>query len=464
MYKQKQHLHFVGIGGVGMAGIAEILINLGYKVSGSDIKENYLISHLIKLGADINIGHSSDNINSSITAVVRSSAISMDNAEIVSAKENRIPIISRAQMLAELMRMKCGIAIAGSHGKTTTTSMTAKILNDVGLDPTVVVGGRVLNQATGAKLGKSQYFVAEADESDGSFQLLRPSIAVVTNIDYEHMGHYGDFDTLKKAFLDFINTIPFYGLVIACIDNEIIRELLSQTEKRVLTYGFSKDADICASELQNKDLGTQYQVSINNEEPFDVYLPVPGKHMVLNSLAAIGVAIELGDFKTEITNSLKTFPGVSRRTEVVSNQNGIVVVDDYGHHPTEVKATLSAIKSHILPKHKAETKADSKMVVLFEPHRYSRTKECFSEFRKAFVDADKVFISDIYSAGEKPIKGVDSRTLTDSIEHSSASYLPKFTDSIDSILSEINTGDVVVTLGAGSISKFARILVQKING
>jgi len=449
-----------------MAGIAEILINMGYKVSGSDIRENHLTSHLSQLGAEIYIAHKAENVSKTITAMVISSAIKQDNIEIVTAKENRIPIISRARMLSELMRMKYGIAIAGSHGKTTTTSMTAKILSDVGLDPTVVVGGRVLNQATGAKLGKSEYFVAEADESDGSFKLLRPSIAVITNIDSEHLSHYGSFDALKNAFLDFINTIPFYGLVVACIDNEIVRELLNKTEKRVLTYGFSLQADIQASNLRNKDFGTVFDITVNGNvngvESQEVFLPVPGKHMVLNSLAAIGVALELGAKKAEIANSLSSFPGVSRRTEVVAKKNGILVIDDYGHHPTEIRATLSAIKNNILPKHKEETNIESKIVVLFEPHRYTRTKECFKDFSNAFDAADKVFVSDIYSAGEKPIEGVNSEILTNSLKHNSASYIPEF--KLDGILNQVSPGDIIVTLGAGSISKFANSLAHKING
>ena len=461
MYNQKLHLHFVGIGGVGMAGIAEILLNLGYKVSGSDIKQNNLVEHLIEQGCLLHEGHKAENVANTVTVVVRSSAIDSENPEIISSKARNIPIISRAEMLAELMRMKYGIAVAGSHGKTTTTSMTSKILSEVGFDPTVVVGGRVLNQATGARLGTGQYFVAEADESDGSFCLLKPSIAVVTNIDNEHLGHYGNFDSLKNAFLSFMNSVPFYGLVVACIDDPVIQSILPKLERRVMTYGFSEKADVRAYNLKQRGRNISYRLSINGCDVADVNLPLAGLHMASNSLAAIGVSLELGAYPEEAARALLNFPGVSRRTEEVANENGILVIDDYGHHPTEIKATLAAVKDGLLPEHSSNP-TESKVIVLFEPHRFSRTQEVFTEFADAFNDADIVYVGDIYSAGEKPIEGINAQTLANSIQHANVKYVAKLQDAFDDIVPNLNSGDIVLTLGAGTVGKLGPLLAEQI--
>jgi len=460
MYNQKQHLHFIGIGGVGMAGIAEIVCNLGYKVSGSDMNMNALGEHLVKLGCEVTIGHDAAVLSETVTAVVKSSAIPESNPELKRARELSIPIISRAAMLAELMRMKYGIAVAGSHGKTTTTSMTARVLTEVGLDPTVVVGGRVLNQATGAKLGMGQYFVAEADESDGSFCLLRPAIAVVTNIDYEHMGHYGDFETLKKAFRDFLSTIPFYGLIGACIDDPAVRAVIEGIDRRVLTYGTNENADIRARDFSVEDSKTRFILSVNNCDISHVSLPLAGEHMILNALAAIGIGIELGAYPDEAIRALEDFPGVSRRTEVLDSVSGVLFMDDYGHHPTEIKATLAGIRKNFLPS-QLKTNGTGKIHVMFEPHRYSRTKEIFSDFSDAFDDADIVYISEIYAAGEKPVEGISGELLAKSLNHKNVSYLENFSENSDKILNQLKAGDILVTLGAGAIGKLGSVLIEQ---
>jgi UDP-N-acetylmuramate--alanine ligase len=447
-----------------MAGIAEILCNLGYRVSGSDIRANQLTEHLLALGCEVYIGHGVENVAPSVTAVVRSSAIALDNPEITAAKSNGIPIISRAEMLAELMRMKYGIAIAGSHGKTTTTSMTARILSEMGLDPTVVVGGRVLNQATGAKLGAGQYFIAEADESDGSFCLLKPAIAVVTNIDHEHMSHYGSFEVLKDSFREFISQIPFYGLVIACIDDPVVAEIIAETDKRVLTYGLSEKADVRARDLICEGPNTRFILSVNACDVAQVCLPLAGKHMVSNALAAIGVGLETGAFPEEAAEALAQFPGVSRRTERIGIENGVLVLDDYGHHPTEIRATISAIRENFLSHHCREIGAGElgRLIVLFEPHRFTRTKEVFDEFRTAFEDSDKVYLSPIYSAGEAPIEGISAQSLSKSIQNCDAIYVDDFAANLDSILDDLRPGDIVLTLGAGAVGRVGKEVCQNL--
>jgi UDP-N-acetylmuramate--alanine ligase len=339
--------------------------------------------------------------------------------------------------------------------------MTAKILSDIGLDPTVVVGGRVLNQATGARLGTGQYFVAEADESDGSFCLLNPAIAVVTNIDQEHLGHYGDFETLKKAFLNFMNSVPFYGLVVVCIDDPIIESLLVGVERRVMTYGFSEKADVRAYNLKQHGRNLQYKLAVNGCDVAEVSLPLAGAHMALNSLASIGVSLELGAYPDEASKALASFPGVSRRTEEIAIENGILVLDDYGHHPTEIRATLAAVKQSLLPGHSAKPE-DSKLVVLFEPHRYTRTQEVFSDFADAFKDADSVYIGDIYSAGEAPIEGISAQSLANSLKHNDVTYVAQLQNAFSDILPKLNTGDVVITLGAGNVGKLGPLLAEQI--
>ncbi len=461
MYNFNQKIHFVGIGGVGMAGIAEVLITLGYRVSGSDIKKSPLIDHLLSLGASIVIGHSEDIISDDINVVVISSAVKEDNVEYQEAIKKSIPVIPRAEMLAELMRMKYGIAIAGSHGKTSTTSMTSKILKDMGLDPTVIIGGRILSQQTGASLGSGQYLIAEADESDGSFCLLKPAIAVVTNIDSEHMSFYKSFGALEEAFLQFMNSVPFYGLTIYCGDDPVLQKLSSRLVRRSLSYGLSNHNNVSACNIEFDGWKSSYDLMLNKSFAGRVEVPLPGHHMISNSLASIAVSLELGAFPYESIASLKNFPGVSRRSEKiaeisVSDSGTVLVLDDYAHHPSEIKATLRALKNGVVPAHDLE----GRLVVIFQPHRYSRTKELFTDFITSFADADLVCMTEIYSAGESPIEGISSELLASSIKDTVVEYLPSF-DEVSRVLSTfLRAGDVVVTMGAGSISKYARELSE----
>ena len=459
MYNRKQKLHFIGIGGVGMAGIAEVLVNLGYEVSGSDLKANRLTSYLDELGAQIYIGHHADNLSHDVSVVVVSSAISESNPELQQANALSIPVIPRAEMLAELMRMKYGIAVAGSHGKTTTTSMIAKVLGDLGLDPTVIVGGRVLSQASGARLGRGEYLVAEADESDGSFCLLRPAISVVTNIDREHMSHYGSFDALENAFAEFMHSVPFYGLVVANGDDEIVRSKASEVSRQVQLYGLNPECDLYAANLSFEDNWSSYDLYLCGKEAVRIKLPMPGIHMVENSLAAAAVAIELGGEPREIAESLSEFAGVARRTEKVAFAEGVLVLDDYGHHPTEISATVKAVRQGVLKTQSSKYGGGAgRLIVLFEPHRYSRTKELFNEFTGCFKDVDKLYIGDIYPADEQPIEGVSAENLAKSVLGVETEYIANLEDALQRLVPELRPGDVVLTLGAGSVGNVAHKL------
>jgi len=462
MYNQSISIHFVGIGGVGMAGIAEVLINLGYIVSGSDIKTSPLTDNLSSLGARIFYGHQSSNIPMNTSVIVLSSAIKEDNPELVEAKRRQLVIVPRAEMLAELMRMKYGIAVAGSHGKTSTTSMTAKILQDLGFDPTVIIGGRVLTQTTGASVGKGQYLLAEADESDGSFCLLKPAIAVVTNIDSEHMSFYSSFGALEDAFLSFMNSVPFYGFIALCGDDPVLNKISTSLKRRVVTFGLNPKNEISATNIEINGWNSCFDLVIKGKNVARISLPVPGHHMISNSLGAIAVALDLGAFPEEIVESLKSFPGVSRRTELLGQLNqgektpeSILLIDDYGHHPSEIKATLRAIKYGVVN----NQKPGARLIVIFQPHRYSRTKELFTDFLVAFDDADIVYVSDIYSAGEDPIDGINSEILVSSMRHVSCSYIGELSNLSIKSLSYLEPGDVVVTMGAGSVSKFSHQLL-----
>ncbi|MCB0324853.1 MAG: UDP-N-acetylmuramate--L-alanine ligase [Bdellovibrionales bacterium] len=462
MYNLNQHIHFIGIGGVGMAGIAEVLKSLGYTVSGSDAKENLLTAELRQLGVRVCIGHREENLADDTSVVVVSTAIPPHNPELVAAKARGLPVIPRAEMLAELMRMKYGIAVAGAHGKTTTTSMTAKVLRDVGLDPTVIVGGRVLTQATGARLGTGQYVVAEADESDGSFNLLRPAIAVITNIDQEHMSHWGSSEALDSAFRSFAESVPFYGPVIACAEDSRTMRVLEGLSRRVITYGFSEHHTLSAHELSFVGPISSYTLKIGTESVGRVRLPASGAHMVLNSLAAIAVALELGAYPEEATASLATFPGVSRRTELIGEEQGVLVLDDYGHHPNEIAATLAAIRTGWLP-YQAERSNGGKLGrlhVVFEPHRYSRTQELFSEFCTAFRDADELYVGEIYPAGEEPLPDVSGERLAAAICSPRAAFVPNLENVVDALARVVVPGDIVVTLGAGTVGSVAKLLVD----
>ena len=469
MYNRNQLVHFVGIGGVGMAGIAEVLLNLGYGVSGSDLKNSELVEHLRRLGAQINIGHAAANLYKETTVVVYSSAVDPSNPEIVSAKERHIPVIQRAEMLGELMRMKYGIAIAGSHGKTTTTTMIAKILGAVGFDPTVIIGGRVMTGPSGAKLGSGDYLVAEADESDGSFQFLRPAIVVVTNIDREHLTHYGSFGKLEEAFHQFMSGVPFYGLVVACFDDPVVENICQGLGRRVISYGLREDCNFRAIDIEVSGGSSRYFLEQYGVRQCQIEIPIPGVHFVKNSLAAIAVAMEVGVYAEEAVEALKSFPGVARRSQIIFQSEDYLIIDDYGHHPTEIAATILAIKRSWV-RGTQGTGGDrenlakySRLIVAFQPHRYSRTHELFSDFLDCFSGADLLYLTDIYSAGELPIAGVSAEKLASSIQHSDVCYVKDIEELNPRIAQELKSGDVVLTLGAGNIGNVGHELAKTLN-
>ncbi len=407
VFGKVKHIHLVGIGGIGMSGIAELLLNLGYCVSGSDLRKTEVTEHLANLGGTIFLGHDSQNIDGA-DVVVFSSAVKGNNREIVEAKERSIPVIPRAEMLAELMRLKYGIAVAGSHGKTTTTSMIASILTKGGFDPTVIIGGRLnIWGGSNARLGRSDFLVAEADESDGSFLALSPSMAVVSNIDHEHIDFYCSMENLRKIFVDFINKIPFYGRAILCVDDKEVQGLIPQLTKSYVTYGLSPQSDIRASGISKKGMNTSFDVTFKNRFVGNVTISIPGQHNVFNALAAIGIGLEMDiDFK-HIREGLKDLGGLKRRFEIKGQKGGILFVDDYGHHPTEIIATLSAAK---------ECWPDRRLVVIFQPHRFTRTRDLYDKFVISFNQADFLIITPIYGAGEEPIQGVDSSILYQGIK------------------------------------------------
>lgn len=454
MFKKIKHIHFVGIGGIGMSGIAEVLLNLGYHVTGSDLKESDTTERLRSLGAVISIGHRSENIDSPHVVVV-SSAVKKDNPEVAAAQERKIPVIPRAEMLAELMRLKYGIAIAGAHGKTTTTSMVATVLAAGGIDPTVVIGGKLNSLGSNAKLGQGDFLVAEADESDGSFLKLSPTIAVVTNIDEEHLDFYKDINEIKRAFLNFINKIPFYGVAVLCLDERHIQSLIPSIEKRYITYGMSTQADYQARDISLLPLGSRYRVLYRGEDLGWFELSVPGLHNVNNSLAAVAVAREL-DVDTEvIRRALKEFSGVQRRFQIKGEAKGIMIIDDYGHHPTEIRATLAAAKACL----------GRKVVSVFQPHRYTRTERLLEEFFTAFNQADEVIVMDIYAAGEPPIEGISGRAVCEGIRrhgHKDAEYIPDRNSLIEHLVERLRTGDVLLTLGAGDVWKVGEAVLERL--
>ncbi len=462
MYNSNQHLHFIGIGGVGMAGIAEVLLNLDYSIGGSDLKRNPLIEQLERLGAKISIGHDARNIPENTTVIVYSSAVRVDNPEYIEAQTRNLPCIPRAEMLAELMRMKYGIAVAGSHGKTTTTSMTAKILLEAGFDPTVIIGGRILSQVTGALVGTGSYLVAEADESDGSFCMLRPAISIVSNIDSEHLGHYGTFGALEEAFRQFISSVPFYGLVVACFDDPVVARICSSLKRRVLSYGLSPEREISARDIVPDGPQTHYTLVVRGEEIGRFALPMIGTHMVSNALAAIGVGIELGVFPDEAARALEKFAGVARRSEVLFRGGGILVMDDYGHHPREIAATLKAVKSSWIPELAKEpgVQKPGRLFTLFQPHRYSRTRELFGEFLSCFSETDELLVSEIYAAGEDPVPGITGQNLVAAIQHPRVQFVPDLQQSVEGLLKLLSPGDVVLTLGAGSVTQVGHKIAE----
>jgi UDP-N-acetylmuramate--alanine ligase len=470
MFAKIQRIHFVGIGGIGMSGIAEVLLNLGYKVSGSDLKSSAVTQRLAGLGAAVFEGHRAENV-SGAEVVVTSSAISVENSEVAEAHKLHVPVIQRAEMLAELMRLKYGIAIAGMHGKTTTTSMVAAVLAAGGLDPTVVVGGRVDALGSNARLGKSQYLVAEADESDRSFLKLSPILSVITNIDREHMDCYRNMRDVKKTFLEFMDRVPFYGMIVACNDDPLLRRLLPQVQRRTVTYGTKRGSDFWikiptsrandAREMGHPPLNT-FRVSYRKQDLGEFTLHVPGVHNILNATAAIAVGVGLDVGVEAIRAALDQFRGVDRRFHLRGRAAGVSVIDDYGHHPTEIRATLAA----------AKTCGFRKIHVVFQPHRYTRTRDLMEEFRAAFGDADSLFVLDIYAASEKPIEGITAEALARSIGSTggsnaggggrSAQYVSSFADAVSAAAAAAQDGDMILTLGAGSVSQLGPMILEKL--
>jgi UDP-N-acetylmuramate--alanine ligase len=451
VYGKIKRIHFVGIGGIGMSGIAEVLLNIGYEISGSDIGQSSTVKRLKDLGATITIGHSAENVEGA-GVVVTSSAIKSDNPEVLRAKEINIPVIPRAEMLAELMRLRYGIAVAGSHGKTTTTSMTAAVLSYGKLDPTIVVGGKVKTMGTNARLGSGDFMVVEADESDGSFLKLSPVISVLTNIDEEHMDYYKNMDELENTFMAFLDKIPFYGLSVLCIDCPRIKELSNNFKKRFITYGFDKEAELRAQDVKISGFETKFDVYLNGADLGSVTLHVPGRHNAQNALAAIAIGMELGMSFEDTSKGLSEFRGIDRRLQIKGKQRGITVIDDYAHHPSEIEVTLSAIKeSH-----------DGRVVVIFQPHRYSRTKLLFNEFARVLVDTDMLYIMDIYAASEDPIEGVSSELLCQSVIDKGGKNVRYLNgeDMLSTVLDDLKQNDIVLTLGAGNIWAFGEKIVE----
>jgi UDP-N-acetylmuramate--alanine ligase len=440
MFIRTQHVHFIGIGGIGMSGIAEILLNLGHRVSGSDLKRSPITDRLLSLGATIFEGHAASNITGA-DVVVTTSALSSKNPEVLAAHAQSIPVIQRAEMLAELMRLKYGVAIAGMHGKTTTTSMIAAVLAAGGLDPTVVVGGRVETMGSSAHLGSSQYLVAEADESDRSFLKLSPILAVVTNIDREHMDTYRDMDDVERAFLDFMDRVPFYGATTACIDDPKLAALLPRVRHTVLTYGQAPEAAFRLEVLPSKGSVSQFLVHRKGEALGPFTLSVPGLHNLRNATAAVAIGIQLGVSAEHIAAGLAEFGGVERRFQRKGEAAGVTVIDDYGHHPTEIRATLEA----------ARQCGYKRVLVLFQPHRYTRTRDLLHEFRDCFQAADVVRVVDIYAASETPIPGVDALALVEAIDGADVRYSASFEEAVDQIVHIAKPGDLVLTMGAGNI-------------
>jgi UDP-N-acetylmuramate--alanine ligase len=459
MFRRFQHIHFIGIGGIGMSGIAEVLANLGFRVSGSDLKKSDVTARLEKLGVEINEGHAAENVGDA-HVVVRSTAVRDDNPEILEARRRSIPVIPRAEMLAELMRMKPHtVAVAGSHGKTTTTSMVATVLGAAGLDPTFVIGGIVRTYRSNARLGKSDLMVVEADESDRSFLMLTPTIAVVTNIDREHMDYYHDMEDVRKCFADFVNKVPFYGAAVLCLDDPHVQAVIPRVERRRVTYGLSAQADISAHEIAyDHSFGSSFVIWRGIDVLGSVTLRVPGKHNVYNSLAAIAVGLELEVPFDKIAHALSEFAGADRRFQFKGEEGGVTVVDDYGHHPTEVKATLSAARIGA---------PNRRIVVLFQPHRYTRTHDLMDEFASAFNNADILLVTDIYAASEVPIDGVNAEVLTGRIKsygHKQAIYIGALENAPQLLHDYVREGDLVITLGAGSVHRAGDQLLSLLRG
>ncbi len=451
MFRKARRLHFVGIGGSGMSGIAEVLLNLGYGVSGSDQQMTDVTRRLKKLGARVRRGHKPVHVNGADVVVV-SSAVRRDNPEVVEARRRRIPVIPRAEMLAELMRLKYGVAVGGSHGKTTTTALLAEVL--AGLDPTVVIGGRFSTFGSGAKLGNGELMVAEADESDGSFLNMKPTIAVVTNIDREHLDHYRDLAEIQDTFVRFLSRVPFYGAAVVCVDEPNVRAILPRVDRKLITYGLSSEAGVMATDVQIDQSGSSFELRANGERLGRIQLQVPGRHLVYNSLAAAAVGLELDvPFRT-IAAGLRRFSGVDRRLQRRGEYRGATVIDDYGHHPTEIEATLTALREAY----------GRRTIVVFQPHRYSRTQALLEEFGRAFVLADRVIVTQVYAAGETPLAGIDGSSVADSLVrhgHPAVDYEPRLAAIPALLRKTLQAGDIVLTLGAGDVWKVGEQLLKR---
>jgi UDP-N-acetylmuramate--alanine ligase len=456
IFGKVKHIHMVGIGGIGMSGIAELLINLGYTVSGSDVKETDITKHLSDIGGAVFQGHDPHHIDGA-DVVVFSSAVKEDNPELVEAGKRAIPVIPRAEMLAELMRLKYGIAVAGAHGKTTTTCMIASILTKGGLDPTVVIGGRLnIWGGSNARLGNSDFLVAEADESDGSFLALSPSIAVVTNIDREHIDFYHDMNNLRSTFVNFINKVPFYGRAILCLDDKEVQGVLPRLKKSYITYGLNPQSNIRASDISKEGLTTSFTVSSRETALGKVTISTPGDHNILNALAAVSVGMELDIDFQYIIDGLRDLGGLKRRFEIVSERNGVLFLDDYGHHPTEIVKTIGAAK---------ESWPDRRLIVVFQPHRYTRTKDLYEKFVVSFNQADVLIITPLYEAGEEPIPGIHSDFLFKGIRdhgHRAVALCSSTEDASCILIDEMKPGDVVLTLGAGDIHLVGTDVLKRI--
>lgn len=456
MFEHYRIIHFVGIGGIGMSGIAEVLHNLGYEVTGSDIRESETTRSLRKLGIKVMIGHKPENIDNA-HVVVLSSAVSGENPEVIEARKRAIPVIPRAEMLAELGRLKYSVLVAGAHGKTTTTSLIATVLGHAGMDPTVVIGGILRATGSNARLGQGDFLIAEADESDGSFLKLSPTIAVVTNIDREHMDFFRDMDNLKEAFLSFVNKVPFYGVSILCIENQHVRDILPSIYRRFLTYGFSDEADVRALNIRQERLSIIFDVLYRGDNLGSFSVPIVGLHNVLNSLATIAVAKELRIDTEKIREALSGFKGIQRRFEFKGEAKGVKIFDDYGHHPEEIKNTLKAARDSF---------NDNRIVVIFQPHRYTRTRDLFDEFTSAFSGIDLLYVLDIYRAGEMPIEGINAERLVREINKRTgeefAFYRPDKEKLLTELASTVHKGDVLLTLGAGDVWRVGEELLRRL--
>jgi UDP-N-acetylmuramate--alanine ligase len=458
MCQRISHLYFVGIGGSGMNGIAQVMMNLGYRVSGSDTADNAAVRLLRSMGATIYQQHRREQV-AGCDAVVVSTAIRSDNPEVLYAKEHRIPVVPRAEMLAELMRFRYGIAVAGTHGKTTTTSLVTSVLAEGGLDPTFVIGGLLNSAGANAQLGASDYLVAEADESDASFLYLQPMIAVITNVDQDHMVTYGgDFERLRQTFVEFLHHLPFYGLAVLCIDDDEVRKLISQVTRRVITYGQAEDADVRILEIEQQGMQTRFKVQPGEEDPLEVSLNMPGIHNVLNAVAAITVALELGVERSSIQRALQGFAGIGRRfqcRDFAWKQGDVMLIDDYGHHPREVAATIAAVRAGW---------PQRRLVLVFQPHRYSRTQEQFEDFSKVLSTPDMLLLSEVYAAGESPISGADGRALSAAIR-ARGKITPIFVEQLEELPQALNdvleSGDVLLMMGAGNIGQAAVTLPER---